>query len=87
VSAVGGASRARPSETVAGFLASLAIFISLIALAWHPLRLLIPALFLSLLAAGIGGRFARLAMAAVGVVALCFFLGMVIAVVTSSPLW
>src|SRR3954462_13184607 len=27
----------RPSETVAGYLASVAIFISLISLAWHPL--------------------------------------------------
>lgn len=76
-----------PAETVAGFLAAFAIFISLIALAWHPLRLLVPALVLSLLAAGIGGRFSRLAMAAVYTVAICFFFAMLIAVVTSRALW
>ena len=31
-------------ELVAGYLASLAIFASLISLAWHPIRLLAPAL-------------------------------------------
>ena len=31
-----------PSETVAGFLAAMAIFICLIGLAWHPLRLILP---------------------------------------------
>ena len=77
----------RASETVAGFLAAMAIFISLVALAWHPLRLLVPALFLSMLAAGIGGRFSKLAMAAVFTVAGCFFFAMLIAVVTSRSLW
>jgi hypothetical protein len=77
----------RPGEIVAGFLATFAIFISLIALAWHPLRLLAPALVMSLLAAGIGGRYRRLAFAAVLTVAACFFFGMLIAVVTSRPLW
>ena len=79
--------RARPSETVAGFLASLAIFVSLIALAWHPLRLLLPAILVALVAAAMGGRHQRLAFAAVMIAAACFFLGMTIAVVTSRPLW
>jgi hypothetical protein len=77
----------RPSEIVAGFLASLAIFISLIALAWHPLRLLLPAILIALIAAAISGRFQRLAFAAVMITASCFFFGMTIAVVTSRPLW
>ena len=34
--------RTRPSETVAGFLAAMAIFICLIGIAWHPLRLILP---------------------------------------------
>jgi hypothetical protein len=76
-----------PAETVAGFLAAFAIFISLIAVAWHPLRLLAPALVLSMLAAGIGGRFQRLATAAVATFIVCFFAAMVIAVVTSRALW
>jgi hypothetical protein len=78
---------ARPSETVAGFLASLAIFASLISLAWHPLRLILPAVLISLIAAAIGGRHQRLAFVAVMIAAACFFLGMTIAVVTSRSLW
>jgi hypothetical protein len=77
----------RPSETVAGYLAALAIFISLIGLAWHPLRLILPAVVVSMIAAGMGGRHQRLAFAAVIVVAFCFFLGMVVAVITQRPLW
>ncbi len=76
-----------PSETVAGLLASLAIFTSLIALAWHPLRLLPVAIIIALIAAAMGGRFKRLAFWAVMTCAVCFFLGMTIAVVTSRALW
>ena len=77
----------RPSETVAGFLAAMAIFVSVISLAWHPLRLVLPAILISLIAAGIGGRYKRLAFAAVMIAAACFFFGLTIAVVTSRPLW
>jgi hypothetical protein len=77
----------RPSETVAGYLAALAIFIALIGLAWHPLRLILPAVVVSMIAAAMGGRHQRLAFAAVIVVAFCFFLGMVISVITQRPLW
>jgi len=77
----------RPSETVAGYLAALAIFIALIGVAWHPLRLIPAAIIVSLVAAAMGGRFQRLSFAAVMIVAVSFFLGMLIAVVTSHPLW
>jgi hypothetical protein len=77
----------RPSETVAGFLAALAIFFSLISLAWHPLRLILPAILIALIAAAIGGRHQRLAFAAVMITAACFFAGLTIAVVTSRGLW
>ncbi len=78
---------ARPSETVAGFLASLAIFVSLISLAWHPLRLVMPAILIALVAAAMGGRHKRLAFAAVMIATACFFFGVTIAVVTSRSLW
>jgi hypothetical protein len=78
---------ARPSETVAGFLAAIAIFAALIALAWHPLRLVPFAMILSLIAAAMGGRHQRLAFAAAMLSAACFFLGMAIAVVAGTPLW
>jgi len=77
----------RPSETVAGYLAALAIFIALIGLAWHPLRLILPAIVVSMVAAAMGGRHQRLAFAAVIVAALCFVLGLMIAVLAERPLW
>jgi hypothetical protein len=79
--------RARPSETIAGFLAAMAIFICLIGLAWHPLRLILPGIVIAMIAAGIGGRHQRLAFAAVLIAAACFFFGMMIAVITSRALW
>jgi hypothetical protein len=77
----------RPSETVAGYLAAVSIFISLISLAWHPLRLIVPSILVALVAAAMGGRQNRLAFAAVMFAAACFFFGMAIAVVTSRALW
>jgi hypothetical protein len=75
------------AETVASFIAAFAMAAAVIALAWHPLRLLAPALVLSLLAAGIGGRAKGIAAAAVATVTVCFFFAMMIAVITSRPLW
>jgi hypothetical protein len=77
----------RPAYTVAGFLAAMAIFAALIGLAWHPLRLIGPAIVLSMLSAAMAPRGNRLAMAAVFISAACFFLGLMIAVVTQRPLW
>jgi hypothetical protein len=76
-----------PSENVAGFLAALSIFAAVISLAWHPLRLVMPAILIALIAAGIGGRYKRLSFVAVMICAACFFFGLTIAVVTSRPLW
>jgi len=75
------------AETVAGFLAAFAMAAAVVALAWHPLRLLAPAIVLSMLAAGIGGRAKGLAFASVVTVTVCFFFAMMIAVITSRPLW
>ena len=77
----------RPSETVAGFLAAFAIFAALLALAWHPLRLLPAAIVVALVAAAMTGRQNRLTLGAVLITAFCFFLGMAIAVITQRPLW
>ncbi len=79
--------RPRPADTIAGFLAAMAIFICLIGLAWHPLRLILPGILIAMIAAGMGGRHQRLAFAAVLIAAACFFFGMMIAVITSRPLW
>jgi hypothetical protein len=77
----------RPAYTVAGFLAAMAIFVSLIGLVWHPLRLILPAIIISMIAAGMAPKGNRLATAAVFIVTACFFAGLLISVVTQRPLW
>ena len=79
--------RARPAETVAGFLAAAAIFVSVTGIMYRPLRLIPVAIVLALVAAGIGGRAARLATWAVAITAASFAVGLAAAVITSNPLW
>ena len=76
-----------PSETVAGFLSAMAIFVSLAGIAWHPLRLILPSLAIALVASGMAGPGRRLPLAAVLICAVCLFFGFAVAVVTSHPLW
>jgi len=75
------------TETVAGYLAAISIFASLVALAWHPIRLLGPSMLLALVSAGMVGRGRQLQLAAVLIAAVCFFLAMMITVITGRPLW
>ena len=75
------------TQTLAGFLAAAAIFVSAIGVAYRPLRLIPFAILLALIATAIGGRSARLATAATFIGAACFVLGLAFAVVTSHPLW
>lgn len=79
--------RARPSETVAGFLASAALFVSLIGIVYRPVRLIPAATIVALIAVGMGGRHQRLAAFAVAVSAVAWVVGMTIAVVTENPLY
>jgi hypothetical protein len=79
--------RTRPAETVAGFLAAAAIFVSVTGIAYRPLRLIPIAILLALIATGIGGRATRLATWAVAISAASFATGMAAAVITSNPLW
>ena len=81
------AERERPADAVAGFLAAAAIFVSLMGLAYRPVRLVPVAILLALVAAGIGGRNARLAQLAVVVGAASFAVGMTLAVLTGHPLY
>ena len=75
----------RPADAVAGLLAALAIVASLVALDYRPIRITPFAILLALIAAGIGGRFARLGAAAVAVATASFIVGAIIAVATSHP--
>jgi Domain of unknown function (DUF4383) len=79
--------RGRPTEALGGFLASAALFVSLLGLAYRPLRVIPFAILLALLAAAIGGRHAGLAALAVYAGAVCFVVGFALAVATSHPLW
>jgi hypothetical protein len=79
--------RSGAAESIAGLLASLSIFASVIGLAYRPGRLIPVALLLALLATAIGGRSRRLAAFAIGVGAVCFVLGMAIAVITDNPIY
>jgi hypothetical protein len=79
--------RRQSAETVSGFLAALAIFMSVVGIFWHPLRLILPSLALALIASGMAGGKRRLQMVAVMMGAVCLFLGMALAVATNHPLW
>jgi hypothetical protein len=79
--------RDRPAEAVAGLLASAAIFMSMIALAYRPVRIIPAALVVAFIAAGIGGRHRRLASVAVAIAAICWLVGLTIAIATSRPLY
>lgn len=75
------------AQTVAGFIAAVSIFVSLIGVAYRPLRLIPFAIVLALLATAIGGRHLRLATTAVAVGAISIVVGLAVAVITSNPLW
>jgi hypothetical protein len=79
--------RGGATETLGGFLAAAAIFVSVIGLAYRPWRLIPLAVLIALIAVGIGGRNERLATAATFIGGACFVLGLVFAVATSHPLW
>lgn len=75
----------RTAETVSGYLASFAIFLSFLGIWWHPLRLIVPSLVIALIAAGMAKG--KLQLAAVLIGAVCLFLGLALAVATSHALW
>jgi hypothetical protein len=80
-------SRRSSVEAVAGFFAAAALFVSLVALAYHPVPLAVAACLLALVASGMSSAHKTLCFAAVIVSGVCFVGGMVIAIVTGHPLW
>jgi hypothetical protein len=79
--------RERPAEAVAGFLAAASVAVSLIGVAYKPVRTIPLAIVVALVAVAMGGRSQRLATFAVLTGAIAFVLGMTIAVATQRPLW
>ena len=79
--------RQTAGEAVAGLLAAAAVFISLVALAYRPMRLIPVALVLSLTAAAMSDRHRSLTAVSAAAVAVCWLIGVTIAVVTKNPLY
>jgi hypothetical protein len=80
-----GPSEAR--EAVAGLMASAAIFLSFVGLAYKPARLIPAAVLLAFVAGRMTERHSRLAGIAVVACVVCWTVGMTIAVVTERALY
>ena len=74
-------------DAIAGLLASVAIFASLLGLAYRPARIIPFAIILALVSARMSTRWSRLTGIAVAAVVVCWVLGMTIAVLTQNPLY
>jgi hypothetical protein len=79
--------RDRPADTVAGFLATIALFAGLLSIAYKPVRIGPFALVVALIAVAMGGRHERLATLAVASVTVGWVAGMIVCVLTERPLW
>lgn len=78
----------RQTETVAGYLAAVAIFVGAIAVVYRPIRIAPFAIVIALVAAAMAtGSSTRLTQFAVAFAAVCWFAGMTAAVITGNPLW
>lgn len=87
------------ADVIAGFLAAAAIFVAIlaamdirltingVALAFRPVRVGVATEVAALLAAAMGSGRSRLPAYAVGICTACWFIGMVVAVVTHRPLF
>ena len=75
------------ADPLSGIFAAIALFFSLLALAYHPLTVSVAAVLLALLSVLMSARHERLAGFALGVAGLSFVTGMTIAIITDKPLW
>jgi hypothetical protein len=76
------------TETIAGFLAALAIFGGVIAIAQRPVTIGLFSLFVALVSAALAsGRHRSLAAAAVAITGTSWLVGMVVSVLANRPLW
>jgi hypothetical protein len=77
----------RQADRVAGFLCAFSFTLSALAIARHPGVLAPAAILVALVAARMTEAHRTLASVAVAVAALAFFLGMVVAISTDTPLY
>jgi hypothetical protein len=81
------AARDRPADTVAGFLAALAMVGGAVAAVVRPVAIGLLAILIAFIATGLAERNQRLAAAGVAIAAGGFLTGMIVSVITSRPLW
>jgi hypothetical protein len=79
--------RQSPADAVAGLLAAAAMFTSLIAVAYRPVRVAPFAVLIALIAVGMSKRHERLGQLALAVSSASFVAGMILAVLTENPLF
>ena len=79
--------RMSTADVVAGFLAVVAIAAALFSLAYRPVRVDVFAVILSFVSAGMADRNRLLAAIAVATSAVCFILGLLIAILADKPLF
>jgi hypothetical protein len=79
--------RQSSADAVAGLLASAAMFTSLIAVAYRPIRVAPFAVLVALIAVAMSKRHERLGQLALAVSAASFVAGMIVAVLTRNPLY
>jgi hypothetical protein len=75
------------ADTVAGFLAAVALMAGLISIVWYPGRVGPVAMLVALIAVALSGAQRRFAGIALLVVTLCWLLGMTLAVVLERPIF
>lgn len=75
------------ADPLSGLFAAMALFFSLLALAYHPLTVSVAAFLLGLVAVLMSSRHERLAGIALGVAGVSFVAGMTIAILAGKPLW
>ena len=79
--------RHRTADTVAGFLAALAMAGGAIAVVERPVVIGIFSIFVAFVAAALAETNQRLAAAGVAVASTGWLVGMIVCVITSRPLW
>jgi hypothetical protein len=79
--------RRPPSESVAGLLASLAIFVGALELVYRPFRLAPAALILALIATTMSREQPRVIPVAYAMIGICFIVGATLQILTHHPLY
>jgi hypothetical protein len=87
VSTYSAESRDRPADTVAGYLAALAMVGGAIAVVERPVLIGLFSIFVGFVAAALADRNQRLAAAGVTIASTGWLVGMIVCVLTSRPLW